>query len=163
MDRKRLKKELYEIIFEADTSIGKLFDIILLIVILISVLIAMFESIPAYEQRFSGWFEWLEWVITGVFTLEYILRIYVLKRARRYIFSFYGIVDLLAILPTYLGLIFTGTHSLVIIRAFRLIRVFRIFKLSRYTSAGRILGRACGIVVPKSASFSFLSLRLWLW
>jgi len=139
---KSLKEKLYDIIFESDTKAGKAFDVALLFVILFSILVVMLESVPRYESRFGDLLRGIEWVVTIVFTLEYILRIMVVKKPLSYIFSFYGIIDLLSVLPTYLGIFFVGTRSLVVIRALRLLRIFRILKLSRYTTEGTIIIRA---------------------
>ncbi|HKJ40579.1 MAG TPA: ion transporter [Sunxiuqinia sp.] len=139
---KNVRNRLYEIIFEADTQKGKLFDVVLLIIILMSILMVMLESVTTINQEYSQLLHVMEWVITIIFSVEYLLRIYVVKKPFRYIFSFYGIIDLLAVLPTYLSLVIVGSHSLVVIRALRLLRVFRIFKLSRYTVAGQNLAKA---------------------
>ncbi|HBE41569.1 MAG TPA: ion transporter [Bacteroidales bacterium] len=136
------KKRLYEIIFEADTTAGKVFDLSLISMILISILTVMLDSIPSVHDKFSLPLRIAEWVITLIFTIEYILRIYVVNKPVSYIFSFYGIVDLMAILPGFIVFIFPGVQSLMVIRAVRLLRVFRILKFSRYTSAGRSLMRA---------------------
>lgn len=136
---KTIKERLYEIIFEADTREGRIFDISLIILILISIILVMFDSIASVHQKFSLPLRIAEWIITFIFSIEYILRIYVVKKPERYIFSFYGIIDLLAILPGFIIFIFSGGQSLLVIRAVRLLRVFRILKFSRYTSAGRSL------------------------
>jgi voltage-gated potassium channel len=136
------KKKLYEIIFEADTRAGRAFDVMIIVLIFISILLVMLDSIATIHEKHTVVLHTAEWVITGIFLIEYILRIYVLDKPFRYIFSFFGIIDLLAILPNFIGLIFTGSQSLMVIRVVRLIRIFRIFKLSRYTSAGRTLARA---------------------
>lgn len=158
---KKLNKDiLYEIIFEADTPGGKLFDVVLLLFILISILLVMLESIPAINAQHQELFQILEWVITGFFTIEYILRIAVVKKPFKYIFSFYGIIDLLAVLPSYLSLIIIGSHSLIVIRALRLLRVFRIFKLNRYTVAGNNLIRALWASREKIFVFLFFIINL---
>jgi len=131
--KKGYKLKLYEIIFEADTKAGKLFDVILLWIIVISIALVMLESMHSVNDQYGHWLKMGEWIVTISFTLEYILRIYVLKKPLSYIFSFYGLVDLLSTLPTYLGLFLTGASGLMVIRVFRLLRIFRIFKLSRYT------------------------------
>lgn len=135
------KKRLYEIIFEADTPAGKLFDVSLLIVIVLSTIVVMLESVPQLG-RYARLFFTLEWIFTILFTIEYILRILVVNRKRRYIFSFLGIVDLLSILPTYLALIFSGAQVLLVIRVIRLFRVFRILKLAQFVGAGHTLRTA---------------------
>ena len=137
-----LKDKLYEIIFEADTRSGKFFDVVLLVVILISVLLVMLESVPGIRKVHHELLVSLEWIITGIFTFEYITRIIIVKKPWRYIFSFYGIIDFLAVIPSYLGLIVISYQSLMVIRVLRLLRVFRILKLTRYTAAGRTLARA---------------------
>lgn len=137
-----LKKKLYEIVFEADTHEGKLFDILLLIIILISVFLVMLESIPGVRQDHHEILVFFEWVITGIFTIEYIMRIIIVQKPWRYIFSFYGIIDFLAVIPTYLGLFIISYQSLIVIRILRLLRIFRILKLTRYSTAGRILTKA---------------------
>jgi voltage-gated potassium channel len=135
----KLKERLYEIIFEADTRAGRLFDLTLLAVILINVLFVMLESISSVRVEYGHILRIAEWVVTIIFSIEYILRVWVVKNKLRYVFSFYGIIDLLSILPTFLELIFTGTHSLIIIRALRLLRIFRILKVTRYTMEGLTL------------------------
>jgi len=127
------REKIFEIIFEADTSVGKWFDILLIIAIIASVLIVMLESVESVNDRFGQLFRVLEWLFTIFFTLEYILRLYVVHRPWKYALSFFGIVDLLAILPSYLSFFFVGSQSLMVIRAIRLLRVFRIFKLVNYS------------------------------
>jgi len=153
-----LKKRLYEIIFEADTPAGKLFDLVLLIVILISVGLVMLESIPFIDALYHSQLKTLEWIITGIFTLEYILRILIVQKPFRYAFSFFGIIDLLSVLPTYLSLFAFGYQSLVVIRMLRLLRVFRVLKLTRYTQAGRMLMRAMWASREKISVFIFFIL-----
>lgn len=136
---KNIRNKLYEIIFEADTPSGKLFDIVLLFVILLSVALVMLESVPGIRQNYLPLLKMLEWIITGIFTLEYTLRVLIVKKPFRYIFSFYGIIDFLAVIPTYLSFFVLGYQSLVVIRALRLLRVFRILKITRYTHAGRYI------------------------
>lgn len=138
----KLKKRLYEIIFEADTRAGKIFDEILLSIILVSIVLVMLESVSSINAKYHELLKILEWSITIIFTVEYLARIWICNKPIKYILSFYGLIDLLAILPTYLGLIITGGQSLVVIRALRLLRVFRILKLGRYTRAGRLIAGA---------------------
>ncbi len=152
---KRIKEELYEIIFEADTWKGKLFDIVLLAVILLSIALVMLESVQSVRENYRELLKISEWVITIVFTLEYFLRIAIINKPLRYIFSFYGIIDFLAVLPTYLSLVIVGSHSLMIIRVLRLLRVFRILKLTRYTQAGSTLARALWSSRAKISVFIF--------
>lgn len=129
------KSKLHEIIYEADTKEGKLFDIILIITIVISIILVMLESVSSIDQKYHNFLNISEWIITILFTLEYIARIVCIKKPSSYIFSFYGIIDLLATIPKYLSLIFIGTHALIALRALRLLRVFRILKLARYMGA----------------------------
>jgi len=135
----KFKKRLYEIIFEADTRAGKIFDEILLVIILISIGIVMLESISSIRTKHLELLKILEWTITIIFTVEYLARLWVTEKPIKYFLSFYGLIDLLAILPTYVGLFVTGGQSLIVIRALRLLRVFRILKLGRYTKAGRLI------------------------
>jgi len=135
----KLKKKLYEIIFEADTFAGKLFDIILLIVIIFSISLVMLESIDSINAKYNSLFNYSEWIITTLFSIEYIARIWLLKKPFKYIFSFYGIIDFLSIIPSFLAIFYIGANSLSVIRGLRLLRVFRILKLSRYSSEGKIL------------------------
>lgn len=127
-----LRKRLHEIIFEADTKAGKAFDVALLIAIVISVIVVMLESVRSLDAKFAKEFDTLEWIFTFLFTAEYFLRIYVTNKPFKYIFSFFGIIDFLSIIPSYLGLFIGGAESLLVIRSLRLLRVFRVLKLSRY-------------------------------
>lgn len=126
------KHRLYVIIFEADTPWGKRFDVALLIAILLSVLAVMLESVESIKAEYGEELYIAEWVFTIFFTLEYILRIIITSKPWKYIKSFFGIVDLLSILPTFLGLFLVGAHSLLIIRSIRLLRVFRVLKMVRF-------------------------------
>ena len=148
----------YEIIFEADTPAGKLFDVLLLVAILLSVLVVMFESVAAFREDNPNLLRNAEWFFTLLFTVEYGVRIICAPRPLRYIFSFYGIVDLLAILPTYLIElpIFKGAPSaqrLAVIRALRLLRAFRIFKLAHMLSEATALRQAIWAARAKIAVF----------
>lgn len=155
---KDLKEKLHKIIFEADTPAGKLFDVVLLIIILLSVVLVMLESVNTFATRYIEILRTLEWIITFIFTIEYILRILIIHRPVRYIFSFFGIIDLLSVIPTYLSLFFVGYQSLIVIRMLRLLRVFRILKLTRYTQAGRTLMRALWASREKISVFLFFIL-----
>jgi len=136
------KKKIAEIIFGTDTREGKLFDLILLWAILISVIAMMLESVHEIEVEYGQILKYIEWFFTLLFSIEYIARIYSARNKTKYIFSFFGIIDLLSILPTLIGFFLTGTHFLAVIRAVRLLRVFRILKLARYMDAANILTRA---------------------
>ena len=126
------RAHLHEIIFEADTPSGKAFDVALLILILASVAAVVLESVAPVREQYGALLRGVEWLITILFTTEYVLRMYCVSRPLGYALSFYGIVDLLAILPTYLSVVFTGAQSLLVIRALRLLRVFRVLKLVHF-------------------------------
>lgn len=133
------KQKLFTIIFEADTKAGRNFDLALLFFIVVSLIVVMLQSIPSVNARFGELLYSIEWVITILFTIEYILRMAVVNRPWKYVTSFYGVVDLLAILPTWFSLIFPFSHFLLAIRALRLIRVFRILKLSQFVHEGNTI------------------------
>lgn len=141
------------IIFEADTPAGKTFDVVLLIVIAISVLVVMLESVDEYEAKYGWLFVKAEWLVTILFTFEYVARIACAHRPMRYIFSFFGIVDLLAIAPTYLMQVLPGAQQLAVIRALRLLRAFRIFKLAHMLSEATALRQAIWASRSKVAVF----------
>lgn len=134
-----MRERINNIIFEHDTKAGRLFDIVLLWVILISVLLVILESTPILHARFFNIFYYLEWGITILFTFEYLLRIWSTKTPFKYIFSFWGFVDFLSIVPTYMELINFGFHYLLAIRIFRLLRVFRILRLVKFNREAQVL------------------------
>jgi len=136
------RSKLHQIIYEADTKKGKLFDLIIIWAILFSILLVMLESIKELDAKYHTFFNISEWVITILFTIEYILRIISVKRPKSYIFSFYGIIDLLSTIPKYLSLFIGGAHALVALRALRLLRIFRILKLVRFVGATENLGKS---------------------
>lgn len=127
-----LKDRLHTIVFEADTKEGKLFDVILLYTIVISIIIVIIDSVPRISSKYHDILIIVEWSITIFFTLEYLLRIWMVNKPWKYALSFMGLVDLLSILPTYFSLFMEGSEYLIVIRAMRLMRVFRILKLSRF-------------------------------
>lgn len=127
-----LRRRIFVVIFEADTPAGKAFDVGLLIAILASIFVVMLETVPEVGLAYASAFFIAEWVFTALFTVEYCLRLVCVDRPSRYIFSFFGLVDLLALLPTYLSLLIPGSQSLMAIRSLRMMRIFRIFKLGRY-------------------------------
>lgn len=149
------RAKLYEIIYEADTPMGKLFDLVLLIFILLSVLLVALESVHWIDAQFHDMLNIAEWIITVLFSVEYILRIVCVKQPKHYIFSFYGIIDLLSTLPKYISLFFVGTQSLIALRALRLLRIFRILKLTRYIGESNVLLRALRRSRPKILVFMF--------
>ena len=139
---KNWKQHLFEIIYEADTKEGRLFDVVLLWVIVASIILVMLESVKPIDDRFHSFFYITEWIITILFTIEYIARILSVKKPREYIFSFYGIIDFLSTIPMYLSFLFAGSHALIALRALRLLRVFRILKLVRFVGEANKLTRA---------------------
>ena len=139
---KKWQHRLHEVIYEADTKSGKLFDIILLICILLSVLLVSLESIVSIDLLYHKYLNIAEWIITILFTIEYVFRILSVPKPYKYIFSFFGIIDLLSTIPKYLSLIFLGTHSLVALKALRLLRIFRILKLTHYVGESNSLIKA---------------------
>jgi len=157
---KHWKTRLYEIIYEADTNAGKWFDILLIFVILFSIIIVMLESVNSIDANYHNFLNIAEWVITILFSFEYIARIICIKKPSKYIFSFYGIIDFLATIPKYISIFFIGTHALVALRALRLLRVFRILKLTRYLGASNKLMAALKSSKIKIAVFLFSVLVL---
>lgn len=137
-----MRKKVFTIIFGTTTRVGKNFDLTLLILILASVLVVLLESVPSYRAEHFDLFYVLEWIFTVIFTIEYLLRLYVAPRPLRYMFSVWGLIDLLSILPAYLGLFVTGYDSIRVIRAIRLLRIFRILQLSRFTSEAQIIAHS---------------------
>lgn len=153
--KNQIRDRIHEIIFEADTKAGKRFDLIIMILITLSVFTVMLESVSSIQWEYSEIFYVLEWIFTIVFSIEYILRLYSVRYPLRYATSFYGIIDLLAIIPTYLSVFFLGTQSLLVIRALRLMRVFRIFRLGHFMSEGIIIMRAMQASRVKISIFLF--------
>jgi len=136
------RETLRVIIFEADTPAGKAFDVGLLVTIMISVSIVMAESMASIRERYGFELNIAEWTFTLLFTVEYILRLISVRHPTHYARSFFGVVDVLAILPTYLSLFFPGAESMLVIRGLRLLRVFRVFKLARFMGEASLLTRA---------------------
>ncbi len=136
------RAQLFRIIFESDTRAGLLFDQALIVLILVSLVVVVADSVESLQARWGGVFEVLEWTFTLLFTLEYLLRLVCITRPARYARSFFGVVDLLAVLPTYLALFFPGLHALIDVRVLRLLRVFRIFKLTTFMREYQAMGSA---------------------
>jgi voltage-gated potassium channel len=136
------RAKLHEIIYEADTGVGKTFDVILLVLILLSVVLVMMESVSWIDAKHHKLLNIGEWIITIFFTLEYIARVITVRKPKNYIFSFYGIIDFLSTIPLYLSFIFVGSNYLLTVRALRLLRIFRILKLTRYVGESNKLSRA---------------------
>jgi len=154
--------ELYTIIFEADTRAGKAFDVGLIVAILASVLVVVLDSVASIGARYHVLFTVLEWTFTLLFTAEYICRLLCVRHPRRYALSFYGVVDVLAILPTYLAFLIPGIHALVDVRILRLLRVFRVLKLGEYLVEFGALGSALAASKRKILVFLFFVLMVVL-
>jgi voltage-gated potassium channel len=136
------RQRLHEIIFEADTPAGKLFDLLLLVGICGSVVVVMLESVLAVRQRFGPELRALEWTFTVLFTVEYLLRLASVRHPRRYMTSTFGLIDLLAVFPTWLSLVLPGAQNLLVLRSLRLLRIFRILKLAEYLREASVLWQA---------------------
>ncbi|MBW2477431.1 MAG: ion transporter [Deltaproteobacteria bacterium] len=152
----------HEIIFEADTATGKLFDVVLIGMIIASIIVVMLDSVAEIHDQYGSILYFFEWLFTLLFTIEYALRIACLRRPAKYIKSFYGIVDLIAILPTYLSLLLPGSQYLMVVRTFRLLRVFRILKLAQYLNEAEFLLKAIRTSSRKIAVFLFVVLTMVL-
>lgn len=140
--RSRMRNKIHQIIFEADTKAGKLFDVILMGCIVTSVIVVALDSVESIQQQYGRLIYILEWVFTILFTIEYILRIISVKKISGYVFSFYGLVDLFSILPTYISLLLPGSQYFLVIRILRVLRIFRVLKFSQYLSEADQLKRA---------------------
>ncbi len=149
------REKLYKVVFETNTKEWRRFDIFLLWVILFSVLVVMIESVPEFGTGYSAIFFSIEWTLTIIFSIEYLLRIWISPKTFKYIISFWGFIDLLSILPTYLSLFFFGYHYLIVVRIFRLLRVFRILKLARFNAESQILLDALKHSLHKLSVFLF--------
>ena len=139
MSRSPLQNKLNEIIFGTETPAGKTFDIVLMVAIALSVLAVMLDSVNMFSERYERLLLIIEWFFTALFTLEFIVRLYCAPHPFRYAKSFYGIIDLLSILPAYLSIIYAGTQYFLVIRLLRILRVFRILKLLRISESLQIL------------------------
>ena len=156
----RWRSTMFEVIFESDTPAGKWFDIILIICILLSVTTIMLDSVDNVRSKCGGILTTAEWFFTLLFTIEYVLRLICIGKPIRYAISFFGIIDLLAILPTYAGLFFYGSRYLVTIRVLRVLRVFRILKLGHHTKEANLLKTALYASRRKIFVFLFVVLTL---
>ena len=153
--KKTFKEKLFIIIFEADTRAGRLFDKALIFLIVLSLFVVVIDSIESISSEFHVSLLILEWFFTFIFTVEYIARVYCAQNRMQYVKSFYGIIDLVAILPTYLAILFPELHALIDVRVLRLIRIFRIFKLTEYVTEYVHLGAA--LAASRRKIFVFLS------
>jgi len=156
----RWRSRLHEIIFEADSPAGKLFDVLLILSIVASVILVILDSVTSIRQSYGHLLYLGEWVFTILFTIEYLLRLYSVGRPLSYATSFFGLVDLFAILPTFLSLIFPGAQYLLVIRILRVLRVFRVLKLVQYVSEARVLMQAMRASRRKITVFLFVVMTL---
>jgi len=154
------RKKFFEVIFEADTPAGKLFDVVLMINIIVSVIVVMLLSVDSISEKHGGLLKGLEWAFTVLFTIEYILRLACVNRPLRYAFSFFGVVDLLAILPTYLSLVLSASGALAVVRLLRVLRVFRVLKFGRCLGEANMLMQALMSSRRKIFVFMFTVLTL---
>jgi voltage-gated potassium channel len=134
-----IREKIYVIVFGTETKAGRNFDLYLLWLIMFSVLVVMLESVPQFDAQFDYEFSVIEWVLTIFFTIEYLIRLWISPKPLKYVFSWWGIIDLLSILPTYLSFFMVGYHYLLVVRIFRLLRVFRILKLVRFNHEAQVL------------------------
>jgi len=155
-----LRARLHEIIFEADTPAGKLFDVLLIISIILSVVMVMLDSVASIQAAYGRLLYMGEWFFTILFTIEYCLRLSSVGRPTAYASSFFGVIDLLAVLPTYLSIFFPGTQYFLVIRILRVLRIFRVLKLVQYLSEARMLSRALRASRRKITVFIFVVLTL---
>jgi voltage-gated potassium channel len=151
---------LYQVIFESDTPAGRLFDKLIIAAIVVSVLVVIADSVQEWHARFRFGFEVVEWFFTALFTIEYVARLACVDKPLRYARSFFGVVDLLAVLPTYLALFFPELHALIDVRILRLLRIFRIFKLTAYVTEYQVLVEA--LSASRRKIFVFLSAVLMI-
>jgi len=154
------RNRLHDIIYESNTTAGKVFDVALLAIIILSIAVVMLDSIKSINRQYSHLFDVLEWTFTILFTLEYILRLISIQKPWRYVFSFLGIIDLLAIIPSYLSIFFAGAQSLLVFRALRFLRVFRIFKLTHFLSEMKFLKTAIVGSLKKISIFMLVVLSM---
>ena len=159
-EQKSWQDKLHNVVYESNTTAGKTFDIALLILIVASIAVVMLDSMPSISARYGRLFYILEWILTVLFTIEYFLRLICIKKPWGYITSSLGIIDLLAIIPSYLSFFFPGAHSLLVFRALRLLRVFRIFKLSHFLSEMQFLGSAMRASLNKISIFMLIVLSV---
>jgi len=158
--RNKTRQLVHRVIFGTDTPAGKGFDIILIILIITSVLAVILESVSSIRENYLGVIKTAEWIFTMLFSIEYLLRLWCVERPFKYATSFFGVVDLIAIIPTYLSLLVVNTHYLLVIRTLRLLRVFRILKLVQYMNQANVLMRALTASRAKITIFMFTVFNL---
>jgi voltage-gated potassium channel len=149
------REQMHEVIFEADTPAGKAFDVVLIVCIFLSVMVVMLESVAGLRRSYGAILFTAEWIFTVLFTVEYLLRLAIVKQPLRYATSFFGVVDLLAVIPTYVSLFIPGSQYLLSIRIFRLLRIFRVFKLSAYLTEAQVIMTALKASRRKISVFLF--------
>jgi|AntRauTorckE6833_2_1112554.scaffolds.fasta_scaffold05212_5 voltage-gated potassium channel len=154
------RQRVWRIIFLSDTKLGQIFDIVLMILIGASVGVVMLESVAGIREGHLELFWKLEWFFTVVFTIEYLVRLAVVRNRRKYALSFFGMVDLLAILPTYIAIFLVGSQYLMVIRILRLLRMFRVLKMAHHFGQAKILLTALRNSGPKISVFLFFILTL---
>ena len=155
-----LHKRLYEIVFHADDPVAKTFDVALMVAIVASVVVVMLESVGPIEARYAGPLRTAEWCFTALFTAEYLLRLAIVKVKRDYALSFFGVVDFLSVIPTYLSLFIPGAQALLVVRILRVLRIFRVLKLASYVDEAEMLGRALAASKRKILVFVFVVMTL---
>jgi voltage-gated potassium channel len=160
--RDTLRRRLHTIIFEADTPAGRGFDTILMLLIASSVGVVVLDSVAELHERYDRLFLAMEWGFTAIFTVEYLLRLYCVERPGKYAFSFFGLVDLLAIVPTYASVLIPGAQGLLVIRVLRLLRIFRVLKLASYVDESRQLWTALQASRRKIQVFLFTVITIVL-
>jgi voltage-gated potassium channel len=149
------RERIHQIVFESDTREGRLFDLVLLWMILFSIVLLMLESVPSIQAKWGRAFYLLEWVVTVFFAIEYLLRLYCVFKPMKYATSFFGLVDIASILPMFLDLFIPGAHSLMIVRSLRLLRLFRIFKMNIFVNQGNQIVQAIRMSREKILVFTF--------
>jgi voltage-gated potassium channel len=151
--RLSLRERAHEIIFEADTPAGRAFDIVSMVLIVASVVAVVLESVGWVREHFDGVLRTTEWILTVIFSLEYVARLLAVRRPLRYATSFFGVVDLLSVLPSYLSILFPGAQALLVVRSLRLLRIFRVLKLARFLGEAQVIGTALRASSHKIAVF----------
>ena len=159
-EKKDWRFNLHEIIYESNTPAGKAFDVGLLIAIFTSIIVVMLDSVQSIQQHYGILFNRVEWVFSALFTIEYILRLISIRKPLKYVFSLLGIIDLIALIPSYLSIFFVGAQSLLVFRALRLLRVFRIFKLGHFLTEINFLTQALKNSIRKISIFLLTVLTL---
>ena len=155
-----LRRRLYQIVFHANDPVSKAFDVFLILAIIASVAVVMLDSVDGIEIIFGEELRLAEWVFTVIFTAEYLVRLWVVRKPSSYAFSFFGIVDFLSVVPTYLSLFIAGAEYLLVVRILRVLRVFRVLKLATYLDEAETLGRALSASRRKIAVFIFVVLTV---